>query len=102
MKLSDPSDMNNHLLHDGKGWRIAWSQKTGAALDRNKKIRDMQEGRPFASDTEHLASIPSIIYEKWMREFNLSWPPTQDDLDFVLSKVRNDPDFRYFRTSGSR
>ena len=102
MKLNNPYNLNTHLLNDGDNFRVGWSQDCSGAIERNRIIREAQQSRRFASDTEHLASIPTIIYEKWMRELGLSWPPTQDDLKVVLSKVQNDPEFKHFRTGTKR
>jgi hypothetical protein len=102
MKLENRYNLNSHLLDDGDDFRIGWSQDCAGVLERNKIIRDAQEGRRFAPEIEHIASIPSILVEKWMRENNMSWPLTPDNLEFIVSKVENDPEFKHFRTSPTR
>ena len=99
MQLANPYDLRTHLLKEGdEATRFAWQQDTSGALSRAKAIRDAQVENPkFAPEIKHLASIPTITYESWMREYGISLPPSQSDLKWIMTKV-NDPEFKYFRT----
>lgn len=98
MKLSNPYDLKTHMLNDDDGFRFAWQQDVRGVLQRNKIIRDVNEGRRFAADVQNVCSIPAIVYEAWMRDFGLQWPPTPECLAFCEKKVNSDPEFKHFRT----
>ena len=98
MKLKNRYDLQTYMLNsDDDSFRFGWKQDVSGILERNKIIRDSNEGRRFAADVQHVCSIPAIVYEAWMRDFGLKFPPTPECLAFCEKKCE-DPEFKAFRT----
>jgi hypothetical protein len=69
-------------------------------IENNKKLQNETQDRK--SDFRHIASIPNIILEKWLREewargnSTLKW--CGPEMDALVAKKLKDPDWRWLRT----
>ena len=69
-------------------------------LENNKRLQNEPQNRK--SPFRHVASIPNIILEKWMREEwargnrTLRW--CGPEMDKLVEKKLKDPDWRWLRT----
>jgi len=69
-------------------------------LEHNKQLRSMPQKSDWA---RHIASIPNVIWEKWMNESQEPWwlLKAKDRRileDKILNEKLNDPDWKYLRT----
>lgn len=86
---------------DGQGGgTIVSTQDVEPILDRNKELANASDGYTPSRDMQLAASIPLIVWMKWMTEegWNAFDPANQNKLKRKL----NDPDFLYLRTAHGR
>lgn len=75
-------------------------QDVEAIIENNKKLQNESQDRK--SSFRHVASIPNIIMEKWLREewergnHGLKW--CGPEMDALVAKKLKDPDWRWLRT----
>lgn len=84
-------------LHLGPG-RITFErvQDCEPILQRNKELRALPQRADWG---RHIASIPNVIIEKWMREdgVNILGLSAEEWGRFIRRKL-DDPDWRHLRT----
>lgn len=87
---------------DGKGGLEVLSvQDVAPILDRNKAMRNHNDGYTADRTMRRAAFIPNIIRNKWLNEEG--WDAYRPDL-YAEQLVRklNDPDWAYLRTADGR
>ena len=104
MKLIPPYKIDRHdmletITPDEDGVRIGHIQDCQGVLERNKRIREAQANKDFAADIVTVASIPAVIFEKLLSDNNMKWPPNEDQLNFIMKLIENDPALKHFRTA---
>jgi len=103
-----------HWDSDGDKFHIETFQDVAPYLRRNKRmynensVNKRSTTRSSALLGRHLASVPEVIYHKWMKEYQkkngLKFPPTNADYQWVKfqrQKLR-DPDNRFLRVDGRK
>jgi hypothetical protein len=69
-------------------------------IENNKKLQNEPQSRK--SGFRHIASIPVIFIEQWLREewarghFTLKW--SSEDMNALVQRKLTDPDWRWLRT----
>ena len=69
-------------------------------IERNKRRQNEPQDRK--SSFRHIAEIPNIFIEKWMREewargnVNLKW--SDKEMDRIVERKLKDPDWKWLRT----
>jgi hypothetical protein len=69
-------------------------------IENNKRLQNEDQSRHVP--WRHMASVPCIWIEKWLREewdrgnVNLKW--SDDDYDALMRRKLQDPDYRFLRT----
>jgi hypothetical protein len=69
-------------------------------IETNKKLQN--EGQARHAPWRHVASIPNIFIEKWLREewergnVGLKW--SSPEFDAIVQRKLQDPDYRFLRT----
>lgn len=81
------SDFHDVGVEDGKIYNV-YQQDIAPVLERNKKLREDSILRKPGQETEHLASIPMVIYTKWMQQYGLKYPPTAACRKKIIELVR--------------
>ena len=75
-------------------------QDVESIIENNKRLQNEPQDRK--SSFRHIASIPNIILEKWMREEwargnrTLKW--CGPEMDALVAKKLQDPDWAFLRT----
>ena len=90
-------DFHDVGVEDGKIYNV-YKQDIAPVLERNKKLREQNAFRKPGQDSEHLASIPMVIYTKWMKEYGLKYPPTAACRKKIIELVRL-PENKFLRTT---
>lgn len=73
-------------------------QEVSAILDHNKAFKNSGlDGYTPSRDMRHVASIPPIILDKWLKEEGIRWWDSADTPK-LMSKL-DDPDWSHLRTS---
>jgi hypothetical protein len=73
-------------------------------LEHNKYLQSQSQSRK--SDFRHIASIPNVILEKWLREaweqgnHGLKW--CGPEMDALVERKLKDPDWKWLRTDGPK
>ena len=69
-------------------------------IERNKRLQKEPQSRK--SSFRHIASIPNIFMEKWLREewergnHGLKW--SSPEMDKLVERKLKDPDWKFLRT----
>jgi hypothetical protein len=85
---------------DGDGMTIQRTQDVEAILDDNKAQRAEFDGFSHVTRSmRKIASIPLIVYEKWMAEdgVDLMAMPAEESAAYIKKKLR-DPNYAHLRT----
>lgn len=75
-------------------------QDVEAIIENNKRLKNESQSRK--SSFRHIASIPNIFIEKWLREawesgnHGLKW--CSPEMDALIAKKLRDPDYAFLRT----
>lgn len=73
-------------------------QDVEAMLDLNKAMANENDGYTPSRDMVRLASIPAIVWLKWLNEDGINaYDP--ENADYLMRKL-NDSDWRWLRTGG--
>jgi hypothetical protein len=76
------------------------TQDVEAIIENNKRLQNEEQRRDVP--WRHVASIPNIIMEKWLREewergnHGIKW--SSPEMDDLVQKKLQDPDWAYLRT----
>lgn len=81
----------------GDTFHVERLQDVEAILERNKALRNHDDGFNSDRSGRRVASVPMIVWEMWIKE---GMDPTNPG-EFLKRKL-NDPDFAYLRTSEGR
>jgi hypothetical protein len=69
-------------------------------IENNKRLKNTPQDKK--ANFRHIASIPNIFIEKWLREewargnINLKW--CGPEMDALVAKKLRDPDYAFLRT----
>lgn len=85
------------VTDDAGAVRFESEQNTDAITDRNKAMRNHNDGYTPSRELRRVATIPDIIALKWFNEEGW-WVYNPDHADRLARKL-NDPDFAYLRTA---
>lgn len=81
------------------GFSITQSTDVSAALDANKRLKNMGDGYSASRELRRVASIPNAIIMKWRDEgFDMYDPNNQAE----LMRRLDDPDYAHLRTAPGR
>jgi hypothetical protein len=91
--------------------RIHWAdndrkmvvQKTHAIdpyLQENAFLRE--QGLTGSDDKWLVARIPTFLFGEWLKEAGLRWDSPRGDIDAMLQRKINDPDFKALRIKEGR
>jgi hypothetical protein len=73
-------------------------------IERNKKLQNETQDRK--SGFRHIASIPNIILEKWLREEwargNVALKWCGPEMDALVARKLKDDEWKWLRTDGPR
>ena len=85
------------VKNDG-GLEIRTVQDIEPILNANKAAQaDVEyDGFTPSKDMKHVAEIPIIMLQIWAKEHGI--PPMGKEMDEVIRKKLNDPDYAYLRT----
>ena len=95
-------DVAHYTEPDGEGGLLVHSvQDVSAIIERNKALRNTNDGYSPTRDMVRIGFIPNIFREKWLNEEG--WDAWRPDLygDKLVQKL-NDPDYAFLRTGGGR
>lgn len=82
-------------FHDGDGakFHVEKAQDVAPILERNRRLRNLDDGFNAERDGRRVASIPVVVWHQWLAE---GMDP--NDMDALKAKLR-DPEWAYLRTS---
>jgi hypothetical protein len=75
-------------------------QDVGDIIENNKRLQN--ESQDKKSDFRHIASIPNIFIERWLREEwergNVGLTMFGEEMDKLVARKLKDPDWAWLRT----
>ena len=81
---------------DGSKYHVEKVQDVQPILERNKALRNKDDGFNAARDGRRIASIPMVVIMQWRNEGFDAFDPNNAD---ELKRRLNSSDWRYLRTS---
>lgn len=95
---TSPSGVRRYFRIEDDGTIVtAASHDTTPIIERNKAMRNHNDGYTPSRELRRVASIPNIIIAQWLHEEGLDvYNPDHADR---LAKKLNDPDWAYLRTA---
>ncbi len=88
-----------HLYLDGRDLKVERWQDCEAIVERNKQLQTMPQKSDWG---RHVASIPCVILERWLREEldrgNTTIKLFGKEMDAIVKRKLADPDWRWLRT----
>jgi hypothetical protein len=98
------SDKKIEIIKDfsGQGLNFRQSQRVDQILDLNKQ--DQNNSAPTLGFGRKVASIPTIVLDRWLAEEGLDWRKCNSDPEMAkrLKAKLNDPEWRALRTNISK
>jgi hypothetical protein len=92
------SDVITRVHYDASERTVTFErvQDVEAILEHNKRLQSMPQKSDWG---RHIATIPNVILEKWMKEdgVNLLGLSSEEWGAFIRKKLA-DPDYRFLRT----
>ena len=95
-------DVTHYSEPDGEGGLLIHSvQDVAPVIERNKALRNENDGYSPSRELVRIGFIPTIFRDKWLNEEG--WDAWRPDLygDKLVQKL-NDPDYAFLRTGGGR
>lgn len=96
----DPETREIEWFHYDAGTDTATIQRqvdVQPIIDANKRLYNEGDGFNKARDGRRIATIPSIVVDKWKRELGVD--VFNKDHEKAVKRLLNDPDWRYLRTA---
>lgn len=99
-KADNTGVQRDYLIDDDGSMVVRLTQDVGAALDRNKAMRNHNDGYTESRDHRRVAHIPDAVGLKWLIEEGW-WFRDPQYADRLLKKLM-DPDWSHLRTADGR
>lgn len=91
-----------HVDHVDRTFTLNRVQDVQDIIDRNKYLQTIEQKSDWG---RHVATIPNIFIEKWLREEwdrgNVSLQPYSKEMDELCERKLKDPDWKFLRTDKS-
>lgn len=87
---------------DGDRFHIEQVQDVEDILENNKRLRSERQDADWG---RHVASIPNVIYVRWLNEEHARGNPVRPfspEFDEIVQKKLQDPEWAYLRTDSAQ
>lgn len=93
------SDVLTRLHFEGRTIVRERVQDVEPILEHNKALRSQEQHSDWG---RHVASIPNVIYERWLNEEyargNITLRPYSKEMDEIVARKLKDPEWAWLRT----